>query len=53
MNPPDFREAACCQNCFWLAGISSRCMKYGKKIDYDSFYVCASFEVNNDPDISG
>lgn len=41
MNPPDYREAACCFNCWHRTTMGSRCSKHGGKID--DLYVCADF----------
>jgi hypothetical protein len=41
MRAPDYREAACCTNCWHYASLPDRCTKHGGKVDW--LHVCANF----------
>jgi len=41
MNPPSYRPAACCLNCFDYPRSGNRCLRHGVKVDME--YVCDTF----------
>ena len=43
MNPPDYRKAACCGNCYYMAKIGFRCVRFGGKVDMMD--TCAGFST--------
>jgi hypothetical protein len=46
MNPPDYRNAACCLYCWHYGAVRGRCTKHGKKVDV--LCVCADYLSEGD-----